>query len=111
LYRLREDFGIATNNVTEYRAILLGVKYALKKCIKRSSVRRDSKLICRQVQGLWKTKSENMKILCKKAKELKGQFDSLKIFHVLRVLMTDYSNNPREGWYKILTRVQDTDTL
>ncbi|KAI3886318.1 hypothetical protein MKW92_050516 [Papaver armeniacum] len=86
LCRLREGVGIATNNVAEYRAMLLGVKYALKKGFKRISVRGDSKLICMQVQGLWKTKSENMKILCKEAKELKEQFDSFKILHVLRDL-------------------------
>ncbi|KAI3985799.1 hypothetical protein MKX01_026585 [Papaver californicum] len=86
LYRLREGVGIATNNVAEYRAMLLGVKYALKKGFKRISVRGDSKLICMQVQGLWKTKSENMKILCKEAKELKEKFDSFKILHVLRDL-------------------------
>ncbi|XP_026422030.1 uncharacterized protein LOC113318118 isoform X3 [Papaver somniferum] len=86
LCRLREGVGIATNNVAEYRAMLLGVKYALKKGFKRVSVRGDSKLICMQVQGIWKTKSENMKILCKEAKELKEQFDSFKILHVLRDL-------------------------
>ncbi|KAI3991699.1 hypothetical protein MKX01_038097 [Papaver californicum] len=86
LYRLREGVGIATNNVAEYRAMLLGVKYALKKGFKRISVRGDSKLICMQVQDLWKTKSENMKILCKEAKELKEKFDSFKILHVLRDL-------------------------
>ncbi|KAI3963337.1 hypothetical protein MKW98_022759 [Papaver atlanticum] len=86
LCRLREGVGIATNNVAEYRAMLLGVKYALKKGFKRISVRGDSKLICMQVQGLWKTKSGNMKILCKEAKELKEQFDSFKILHVLRDL-------------------------
>ncbi|MCL7026530.1 hypothetical protein MKW94_028402, partial [Papaver nudicaule] len=76
LHRLREGVGIATNNVAEYRAIVLGVKYALKKGFS----------YCMQVQGLWKTKSENIKILCKEAKELKEQFDSFKILHVPRDL-------------------------
>ena len=50
--RLREGLGIATNNVAEYRALILGMKYALKKDFKQIQVRGDSKLVCMQVCGL-----------------------------------------------------------
>ncbi|PIA62192.1 hypothetical protein AQUCO_00200294v1 [Aquilegia coerulea] len=64
VWRLREGVGIATNNVAEYRAVLLGLKQALKKGFSHIRVQGDSKLVCMQVQGLWKTKNENMATLC-----------------------------------------------
>ncbi|XP_010254728.1 PREDICTED: uncharacterized protein LOC104595616 isoform X2 [Nelumbo nucifera] len=87
--RLREGVGIATNNVAEYRAMLLGLKYAIKKGFKRIRVQGDSKLVCMQVQGLWKAKNQNMLDLLKEAKELKDKFFSFEISHVLRDLNSD----------------------
>ncbi|XP_009344555.2 uncharacterized protein LOC103936444 isoform X3 [Pyrus x bretschneideri] len=84
VYRLREGVGIATNNVAEYRAVILGLKYALEKGYKHIHVKGDSKLVCMQVQGLWKTKNQNMADLCEVAKELKDKFMSFEINHVLR---------------------------
>ncbi|KAJ6324266.1 hypothetical protein OIU76_011551, partial [Salix suchowensis] len=46
--RLREGLGIATNNMAEYRAILLGMKYALQKGYTKIQVKGDSKLVCMQ---------------------------------------------------------------
>jgi ribonuclease HI len=46
---LSEGVGIATNNVAEYRAVILGLKHALKKGYKHIRVRGDSKLVCMQV--------------------------------------------------------------
>lgn len=46
---LRENVGIATNNVAEYRALILGLKYALKQGFKEIHVGGDSKLVCMQV--------------------------------------------------------------
>ncbi|PWA87513.1 Ribonuclease H1 [Artemisia annua] len=47
--RLREGLGIATNNVAEYRAMILGLKYALSKGFTSIRVMGDSKLVCMQV--------------------------------------------------------------
>ncbi|XP_011655308.1 uncharacterized protein LOC101210930 isoform X2 [Cucumis sativus] len=85
--RLREGLGIATNNVAEYRAILLGLKSALKKGFTRIHVQGDSKLVCMQVQGLWKAKHENMSELCNEVTKLKNKFLSFEVNHVLRKLM------------------------
>ncbi|PIA62194.1 hypothetical protein AQUCO_00200294v1 [Aquilegia coerulea] len=84
VWRLREGVGIATNNVAEYRAVLLGLKQALKKGFSHIRVQGDSKLVCMQVQGLWKTKNENMATLCTEVQALKKQFLSFQISHVLR---------------------------
>ncbi|KAI4339550.1 hypothetical protein MLD38_024481 [Melastoma candidum] len=84
VFRLREGVGIATNNAAEYRALILGLNYALEKGYQHIRVRGDSMLVCMQLQGLWKTKSENMAKFCKVAKELKEKFVSFQINHVLR---------------------------
>ncbi|KAJ9153371.1 hypothetical protein P3X46_026818 [Hevea brasiliensis] len=82
--RLREGLGTTTNNVAEYRAMILGLKYALKRGYTKIQVQGDSKLVCSQVQGLWKVKHPNLADLYKEAKELKGKFVSFQINHVLR---------------------------
>ncbi|KAJ4970552.1 hypothetical protein NE237_003651 [Protea cynaroides] len=89
VYQLREGVGFATNNVAEYRAVILGMKYALKKGFKQIHVQGDSKLVCMQVQGLWKTKNQNMSNLCEEVKELKDKFVSFKISHFVRGLNSD----------------------
>ncbi|KAJ6825123.1 uncharacterized protein M6B38_299185 [Iris pallida] len=87
--RVREGLGIATNNVAEYRALILGMKYALKKGFQQIQVQGDSRLVCMQVQELWQTKHPNMADLCKEAKRLKDRFLSFKISHVLREFNSD----------------------
>uniref|UniRef100_A0ACD5TJG8 Uncharacterized protein n=1 Tax=Avena sativa TaxID=4498 RepID=A0ACD5TJG8_AVESA len=46
--RLREGLGIVTNNVAEYRGLILGLKYAIRHGFKRIKVYGDSQLICYQ---------------------------------------------------------------
>lgn len=87
--RLREGLGIATNNYAEYRGMILGLKYALKKGFTSISVRGDSRLVCMQVQGQWKVKNQNMSDLCEEAKNLKNKFLSFQITHVLRDLNSE----------------------
>ncbi|RLM62083.1 uncharacterized protein LOC112897311 isoform X2 [Panicum hallii] len=82
--QLREGLGIATNNAAEYRALILGLKYAAKKGFKYIRAQGDSKLVCNQVQDLWRARNDNMAGLCKKVKELKGTFQLFQIRHVLR---------------------------
>lgn len=48
--RVREGLGAVTNNVAEYRALILGMKYALKKGFQKIRVQGDSKLVCNQVR-------------------------------------------------------------
>ncbi|KAL8043931.1 hypothetical protein ABFX02_08G014950 [Erythranthe guttata] len=84
VYRLREGVGIATNNVAEYRGIILGLRYALQKGFRDICVKGDSKLVCMQVEGKWRTKTQNMTDLCKVAKEFMGKFSSFEICHIPR---------------------------
>ncbi|XP_028801947.1 uncharacterized protein LOC114757120 [Neltuma alba] len=82
--RLREGVGVATNNAAEYRALILGMKFALQKGFTGIHIQGDSKLVCMQIDGLWKVKNESMSRLYAVAKELKDKFLSFQITHVLR---------------------------
>ncbi|WCJ21707.1 RNase H family protein [Euphorbia peplus] len=82
--RLREGLGITTNNVAEYRAMILGLKCALEKGYTKIRVQGDSKLVCSQVQGLWKARQENISKLHAQAKDLKDRFLSFHISHIRR---------------------------
>ncbi|KAB5544958.1 hypothetical protein DKX38_013070 [Salix brachista] len=89
--RLREGLGIATNNMAEYRAVLLGMKHALGKGYTKIHVKGDSKLVCMQlvlallpIQGSWKARHENITNLYEEAKKLKNSFLSFHISHFPR---------------------------
>ncbi|KAK9060267.1 hypothetical protein SSX86_020971 [Deinandra increscens subsp. villosa] len=84
IYRLREGLGVATNNVAEYRAMILGLRYALSKGFTSIRVVGDSKLVCMQIQGLWKVRNENILKWYEEAKRLKDEFLFFQISHVLR---------------------------
>ncbi|XP_071722711.1 uncharacterized protein [Rutidosis leptorrhynchoides] len=87
--RLREGLGTVTNNAAEYRAVILGLRYALSRGYANVHVQGDSKLVCKQIDGSWRARSENLSNLYKEAKELKEKFPSFHISHVLRELNSD----------------------
>ncbi|KAI3516326.1 hypothetical protein L1887_15240 [Cichorium endivia] len=87
--RLREGLGVTTNNVAEYRAMILGLRYALSKGFTNIHVVGDSKLVCMQIQGLWRVRNENIMKWYQEAKNLKDQFLFFQISHVLRDLNSD----------------------
>uniref|UniRef100_K4AMT4 RNase H type-1 domain-containing protein n=2 Tax=Setaria TaxID=4554 RepID=K4AMT4_SETIT len=82
--RLREGLGVVTNNVAEYRGLILGLKYAIRHGFKRIKVHGDSQLVCNQVNGVWQTKHQNMMELCNEVRRLKENFLSFEINHVRR---------------------------
>ena len=58
-----ELLGDATNNVAEYRALLLGLQRALALGATEVEVVNDSELIARQVEGAYKVKHAGLKPL------------------------------------------------
>jgi ribonuclease HI len=58
-----ELLGRATNNVAEYRALLLGLARARELGADEVEVIGDSELVAKQVQGLYKVKHEAMRPL------------------------------------------------
>jgi ribonuclease HI len=79
-----QTIGEATNNVAEYRALLLGVELAKELGAERVEFVGDSKLIVEQVKGNWKVKQEHLRPLHHQATKALGQLDNWSIRHVLR---------------------------
>jgi probable phosphoglycerate mutase len=71
LKEISEAVGIATNNVAEYTAVLLGLEAALEIDSNASIlVRMDSKLVVEQMSGRWKIKHPDMMALGSKVQKL-----------------------------------------
>jgi ribonuclease HI len=79
-----ELLGVATNNVAEYRALLLGIRCAAELGATELELIGDSELIAKQVQGLYKVKHEAMKPLHRQALAALKGFDSWSIRTVPR---------------------------
>jgi ribonuclease HI len=76
--------GQCTNNVAEYRALLLGLTMALEQGCDQVEIRLDSELIVRQIQGRYQVKHEALKPLFQEVKKLLAQFRSWSVAHVPR---------------------------
>ena len=84
---LAEDaqlLGRTTNNVAEYRALLLGLERALELGASEVEVIGDSELIAKQVQGIYKVKHPAMRPLYLEAMQALRGFDSWSIRTVPR---------------------------
>jgi ribonuclease HI len=79
-----EAIGRATNNVAEYRAVLLGVERARRLGATEVELVNDSQLVERQLQGAYKVKHPDMKPLYGEAIEALRGFDSWSIRSVPR---------------------------
>ena len=81
---LCEYLGEATNNVAEYRALLLGLKKALERGATEIEIRADSELMVRQLLGKYRVKNEGLKPLFQEAVRLLKQFQKYSINHIDR---------------------------
>ncbi len=79
-----ERIGKATNNVAEYRALLLGIERAAALGAKELELVGDSELVVRQVKGEYKVKDENMRELHAEVKRALAPFERWSIRHVRR---------------------------
>jgi ribonuclease HI len=76
--------GIATNNVAEWRGLIVGLSAALNAGIEDLSIRLDSELVVRQVTGVYRVKHPDLIPLHKTARGLLAKFKSTDIAHVPR---------------------------
>lgn len=81
---ISEYLGVATNNVAEYRALLLALQLALETGYRRADVCMDSQLIVRQLSGDYRVKDAKIVPLHAKARHMLRQFDEVSITHVRR---------------------------
>jgi ribonuclease HI len=76
--------GEATNNVAEYRALLLGLELARGVGASEVKVVNDSELVARQIGGQYKVKHAGLKPLWKQAMEELRAFDRWSVRNVPR---------------------------
>jgi ribonuclease HI len=79
-----EHLGVATNNVAEYRGLLLGLGLARALGASEVEVVNDSELIAKQVNGEYKVKHPDMKPLHAAAIEALRGFDRWRVRSVPR---------------------------
>jgi ribonuclease HI len=79
-----ELLGDVTNNVAEYRALLLGLRRARELGVTDVEVVGDSELIAKQVKGLYKVKHEAMRALHREAMAALREFERWSIRTVPR---------------------------
>ncbi len=78
------NLGTATNNVAEYRGVIEGLKRCLKLGADSVTVKCDSELVVRQLNGQYKVKSPGLVPLHEEASELLQRFRDFKVLHVRR---------------------------
>jgi ribonuclease HI len=86
---LAKNIGRETNNVAEYFALLAALDYATMHGISSLRIRSDSELLVRQMQGVYKVKSPDLKPLQERASKLSRQLQYFAIEHVRRELNKD----------------------
>ncbi|MFQ5513003.1 MAG: ribonuclease HI family protein [Myxococcota bacterium] len=76
--------GEATNNVAEYRALLLGLERAGTLGAARVEIRADSELVVRQMTGQYRVRNPALQVLHRRARELERGFERVDYVHVPR---------------------------
>lgn len=84
LWEGKEYLGHCTNNIAEYKALILGLKGAQGQGFNQLDVYLDSELLANQINGSYKVKNQNLKILMQEVRSLLSSFKSIHVKHVLR---------------------------
>ena len=79
-----EPLGTATNNVAEYRALLLALERAEEAGAIEVEIRSDSRLLVEQLNGNYKMRSEHLKPLLTDAVLRAKRFQKFTIMHIPR---------------------------
>jgi ribonuclease H / adenosylcobalamin/alpha-ribazole phosphatase len=79
-----ETIGRATNNVAEYRGLLAGMEKAAELGVEELEVVSDSELLVKQMQGEYRVKNENLRVLWEEATDLERRFRRVRYTAVRR---------------------------
>ena len=82
-YVIRIHFA-ASNNVTEYEALVNGLKIAIELGVRRLDIRGDSQLVIDQVMKASNCHDSKMEAYCKELRRLEDKFHSLELIHIAR---------------------------
>jgi ribonuclease HI len=76
--------GTCTNNVAEYKALLIGLQEALRLGCTELTIALDSELIVRQIQGRYKVKNETLLVLFNEVRQQLARLAKWSVVHVPR---------------------------
>lgn len=76
--------GNVTNNVAEYEGLIRGLQKSLELGAKQITVKSDSELLVRQLNGLYRVRAPHLLPFFDKAKRTLGCFKTFSIVHVPR---------------------------
>lgn len=79
-----EAIGRATNNVAEYRAVVTALEFCQKWGIKRVHLKLDSELIVRQLLGVYRVKSPELRPLYQQVAFMSRGMAEFEVTHVRR---------------------------
>jgi len=76
--------GVTTNNVAEYKSLIAGVAAAHEFPARAITVKADSQLVVRQLQGRYRVKQAHLQPLYQEARALLAHYDEVELVHVPR---------------------------
>jgi len=103
--------GKMTNNQAEYIGAMLGLLAAQKRGVKEVHLIMDSELVIRQLQGIYKVKDVELKVLHKKIKDILATFQKVQFSSVLREknkLADELANQAMDDEFPIYTYEKET---
>jgi ribonuclease HI len=99
--------GEATNNIAEYLALVYALQEAVQLGCHVLTVRTDSELLVRQVEGRYKVRDGTLRILHGLVRRLMGVFQSVQLQHIPR---TDNGAADRLARQAVASRSPAADT-
>lgn len=79
-----ERIGVVTNNIAEYQGLVQGLARCLELGATELTVKSDSELLVRQLNGIYRVKSPQLLPLFEKARTLLRKFKDVEVLHVRR---------------------------
>ncbi|MGI9534629.1 MAG: ribonuclease HI family protein, partial [Thermodesulfobacteriota bacterium] len=80
----KKYIGVGTNNNAEYTALITALEIAKSENLEEINIYTDSQLVANQVNGTWKVKDSDIKLLFNKTKDLISNFPHFTITHIRR---------------------------
>lgn len=82
--RISQSLGEATNNIAEYKAVILGLKKAAELKAKRVALFSDSELLVKQMNGHYRIKNKGLRDLSLEVNCLRKKFEMFTITYIPR---------------------------
>jgi ribonuclease HI len=75
---------MASNNIAEYEALLVGLSFAKSVGARRVVVYSDSQLAVNQISGIYEAKDRKIKKYLEELQRIYAEFDKVEILHIPR---------------------------